>query len=165
MENATKALIISAGILIGMIVLSMGVYLYSAVGTYVKQSHENIERQSIEKFNTQFYNYMSDEDEIFSFQDVVTVANIAYENNSKYNLSLSEFDKNDIGKNNYVQVLTDCSVDDGNNTRKINLENYVGDNGKLIELLNKNYNFNYKCVKILTSTETQRVYSIEFKKE
>ena len=143
MENATKALIISAGILIGMIVLSMGVYLYSAVGTYVKQSHENIERQSIEKFNTQFYNYMSDEDEIFSFQDVVTVANIAYENNSKYNLSLSEFDKNDIGKNNYVQVLTDCIVDDGNNTRKINLENYVGDNGKLIELLNKNYNFNY----------------------
>ena len=99
---------------------------------------EYIERQSIEKFNTQFYNYMSDEDEIFSFQDVVTVANIAYENNSKYNLSLSEFDKNDIGKNNYVQVLTDCIVDDGNNTRKINLENYVGDNGKLIELLNNN---------------------------
>ena len=80
-------------------------------------------------------------------------------------MSLSEFDKNDIGKNNYVQVLTDCIVDDGNNTRKINLENYVGDNGKLIELLNKNYNFNYKCVKILTSTETQRVYSIELKKE
>ena len=164
MENATKALIISAGVLISMIVLSLGVYLYSAVGTYVKQSHENIERQSIEKFNTQFYNYMSDENEVFSFQDVITVANIAYENNFKYNLSISEFDISDLGKNNYVQVLAECNIDD-NNTKKINLENYVGKNKDLIELLKKNYNYNYRCVEVLTSTETQRVYSIKFKKE
>lgn len=43
MENASKALLMAAGVLIAIMVLSMGVYLYTTIGTYVRESQARIE--------------------------------------------------------------------------------------------------------------------------
>ena len=42
MENATKALLMAAGVLIGIVILSLGVYLYGTIGNYVQMSQEEI---------------------------------------------------------------------------------------------------------------------------
>ena len=131
MENASKALLMAASVLIGMIILTMGVYLYTTIGAYVRESQEQIERETINKFNVQFYNYLSEENEIFSFQEIVTIANVAYENNYKYELPTTkdsaEIVKKYNGKNNYVQVVLKGymlnETDVTNNS--INLEFYV----------------------------------------
>ena len=60
MENATKALLIAAGVLIGMIILSMGVYLFSGISSYMSETQEIIENNAINKFNTQFFNYQTE---------------------------------------------------------------------------------------------------------
>ena len=43
MENATKALLISAGILIGIIILSIAVYLYGGISSYMSRTQDEIE--------------------------------------------------------------------------------------------------------------------------
>ena len=40
MENATKALLMATGVLIGIVILALGVYLYLSIGGYVKTSQE-----------------------------------------------------------------------------------------------------------------------------
>lgn len=179
MENATKALLITAGVLIGMMILSMGVYLYYSIGSYVERSQEQIAQQELDRFNTQFYNYQSDENEIFSFQDVVTAANLAYENNIKYEFPIAKFNYNLIlnnidelksaisaGNDNYVQVVLDkCIV--GNETGRteknsVNLEMYVGNKEALAVILSNNYGRRYKCSDIETGKDSKRVYLLKF---
>ena len=159
MENASKALLMAAGVLIAIMVLSMGVYLYTTIGTYVRESQARIEQQSLDKFNAQFYNYQSDENEVFSFQDVVTVANIAYENNCKNEVL------NSVGKSDYVQVsVTGYNADDERLVGgTINLEMYVGDSKVLANILKKNYKLNYKCTSIEVNQDTKKVCKISFK--
>ena len=86
MENATKALLMAAGVLIGIVILSLGVYLYGTIGNYVQMSQEEMNNQALIKFNTQFYNYTAIENQQYTFQDIITIANIAYENNSEKEL-------------------------------------------------------------------------------
>ena len=165
MENATKALLIAAGVLIGMMILSMGVYLYYSIGSYVERSQEQIAQQEVDKFNTQFYNYQSDENEIFSFQDVVTAANLAYENNIKY-----EFPNNinelksviSAGNDNYVQVVLNKCIIGNAEQNSVNLEMYVGNKEALAVILSNNYDKRYKCSDIETSKDSKRVYLLKF---
>ena len=93
MENATKALLMAAGVLIGIVILSLGVYLYGTIGNYVQMSQEEMNNQALIKFNTQFYNYTAIENQQYTFQDIITIANIAYENLSLiHNLRAHETD-------------------------------------------------------------------------
>ena len=50
MENATKALLMAAGVLIGIVILSLGVYLYGTIGNYVQMSQEEMNNQALIKF-------------------------------------------------------------------------------------------------------------------
>lgn len=83
MENAVKALLMAAGVLIGVLILSLAVTLYSALSSYAEGINKDIEQKELDKFNTQFMTYIKDD---LTIQDVVTVANMAYENNLKYGL-------------------------------------------------------------------------------
>ena len=49
MENATKALLMAAGVLIGIVILSLGVYLYGTIGNYVQMSQEEMNNQALIK--------------------------------------------------------------------------------------------------------------------
>lgn len=165
MENATKALFMAAGVLIGMIILSLGVYLYMSIGSYVKTSQEEINMQSISKFNTQFYNYVTEENLSYSFQDVISIANVAYENNAQKEL-LDE--KGASEGTDYVEVLIFGVVEpsSGIETSKIHLEKIVGDSKKLADWLSVNYSANYKCSSNdITLNSAKRVNRIVFKKE
>ena len=61
MENATNALMIAGGIVIGVIVLSLFVFLSSTMAEQAKNFEENIYETDVAKFNNVFQKYIDDE--------------------------------------------------------------------------------------------------------
>lgn len=98
MENASKALIMAAGILIGVAILSLAVYLFVSFGSASTKIHEQNDANRINEFNTQFTSYVGKED--ITIYDVITVANLATENNIKYEYNTQRAN----GKNSYISV-------------------------------------------------------------
>lgn len=82
MENASKALLMAAGVLIGMLILSLAVYLFVSFGSASAELYKQKEAQEIEAFNSQFTSYVGKQG--ITIYDVVTVASIASENNKYY---------------------------------------------------------------------------------
>ena len=98
MENASKALIMAAEVLIGVIILSIGAALFVIFSNYSKSTIEEIEAVQIAEFNNNFLKY---ENQDVTVHDIISIANFAKENNIKYELEgLSGYDVNKY----YVQV-------------------------------------------------------------
>lgn len=109
MENASKALLMAAGVLIGILILSLAVYLFISFGTTSAELHKQNEEQQVAQFNSQFTSYVGKEG--ITIYDVVTIANLATETNIYY-----EFRKQatSTGKNNYISVkLGNNSIEGG----------------------------------------------------
>lgn len=104
MENAVQALVIAAGVLIGVMILSLGISLYSSLGEYITNTQEQAISKEIQQFNEQFLKYINCNDSssqvefVLKIQDIVTAANSAYENNRKYELTEQN------GSNYYVTI-------------------------------------------------------------
>lgn len=96
MENASKALLMAATVLVGVLLLSLVVYLFTIFGGFSSDMTEKMSEKYVSEFNAQFTKYQSYQDETTKewqntcrAQDVVTVANMARENNSQYDYTLS----------------------------------------------------------------------------
>lgn len=146
MENAVKALLIAAGVLIGLMIISLGVNLYSTINEIVEDINEEINITEIKKFNEQFLkyiNYNSDGDKQFvlTIHDVVTAANLAYEINQK-------------GDTTVEVKLGQTSIADDINV-------------KLTELLEKYKDKEYKCTNenVRIDLNTGKVCEITFFEE
>ncbi len=57
MENATKALLMAAGILITIIVLSLAIVMYSRISEYYQQKNRNISEEQLAAFNSEYTAY------------------------------------------------------------------------------------------------------------
>ena len=57
MENASRALIMAASVLLGVMILSIGVYLFSVYGQYSANAYKQMDDAQIAQFNTQFLKY------------------------------------------------------------------------------------------------------------
>lgn len=91
MENASKALIMAAGVLLGIMLLSIAVYLFSIFGGFSSNISNKLAEKEISEFNAQFLKYQSyktsglgDWQNLCRVHDIITVANLAKENNLKY---------------------------------------------------------------------------------
>lgn len=146
MENATKAMLIAAGVLIGVMILSLGVALFSELQAYVESSYERIRFNEQNAFNSQFTKY---EDSTSTIQDVVTAANLAYQNNVDYNANESE-------RGNASTLYVAVYLDGTSIESTINEEN--------VNLLSTNLDKKYTCT-VKFSQETGRVYELYFWKE
>ena len=87
MENASKALIMAAGVLIGIMILSLAVYLFATFGATSAEMHGQIEQDRINQFNAQFTSYEGKQD--ITIYDIITVVNLAKDNNESYSLTTS----------------------------------------------------------------------------
>lgn len=112
MENASKALMMAAGILIGVAILSLAVYLFVSFGSASAEIHEQNDANRINEFNTQFTSYVGKED--ITIYDVITVANLATENNIKYEYN----GKRATGKDSYISVYLKQSIGGKNDIAK-----------------------------------------------
>ena len=88
MENASKALIMAAGVLIGVLILSLAVYLFFDFASTSSRLHEETRLNQINEFNAQFTSYEIKNDN--TFYDIITLANLAKNNNQYYELTTSE---------------------------------------------------------------------------
>ncbi len=185
MENASKALIMAASVLLGLMIISVGVALFNSFSDFSKTTLDKVEETKIAEWNNNFlkyygtistYNQDTKQDIIgpikVTAHDIVTIANLAKQNNEKY-----ELNENNSGNKNtyYVQVVVKkVKIDDKEKTflnfetlpdsdkNKILQENSViitsDDNGD-----KKAETKYYKCSKEpLVSDVTKRVYKIEF---
>ncbi len=105
MENASKALIMAASVLVGIMVLSIGVYLFSIFGGFSSQIEKELSKKEIDEFNAKFTKYQSYKDEdgnwqnLCRAQDIVTISNLAKENNKNY-----EYTNADKNASYYITV-------------------------------------------------------------
>lgn len=108
MDNASKALFMAASVLLGVMLISIGVYLFSIYGDYTSSMYARIESAQIEQFNTQFLKYsgqrqaadgIGTEDTLCTIHDIASLANLARKNNietevvqdiNRYDLNISK---------------------------------------------------------------------------
>ena len=98
MENASKALIMSASILIGVIILSIAVYLFSAFGGSSKQIQQQVDARVIVEFNNNFLKYQGSEE--CTIHDIVNLAKFAKKTNEQMGYGISDYQKPF-----YIQVI------------------------------------------------------------
>lgn len=144
MENAVKALLIAAGVLIGVMVLSLGITLFDSLSEYSVDTQKQIDANARQKFNEQFTRYI---DTNLTIQDVVTVANAAYENNTKNGLTASS-------DNNYYVIV--------NMPENNNLEQNIDE--KMSQLLKDYGEKKYQCTEddVKFNLVTGRVCQVTF---
>lgn len=156
MENATKAMLMAAGVLIGVMILSLGAALYSELQSYVESSQETMRFTEIKAFNNQFTVYLDRE---LTIQDVVTAANIAHENNIEYNI-IDDVDIN-AARGEETSAYVAVFLDNGAGYEAIEAD--IQD--ILTQLLAYNIDSKYRCTALLISEVTGRVYEIYFEKD
>lgn len=83
MENASKALLMAAGVLIGVLILSLAVYLFVSFGQTSAEINEKNRQQQIVQFNSQYTVYLGRED--LTIYDIRTIVSNARENNNYHN--------------------------------------------------------------------------------
>ena len=105
MENASKDLMMAAGVLIGVIILGIAVYLFTMYGQYSKEAYDKMSDAQISQFNAQFLKYYGNVSSVYidengkekekegpilcTAHDILTVANLARQNNIQYDIKIS----------------------------------------------------------------------------
>ena len=99
MENASKALIMAGGILIGILVLTLAIYLFINFSHQAEQTYNQIKENQLNQFNNAFVSLEQTNDGggHITIYDVISIAKKAREYN----------DSNDLidGDENYVKVF------------------------------------------------------------
>ena len=114
MENASKALLMATGVLIGIVLLSLISYLYISFSNSTKNVQNDIELAQRESFNNKFLIY--DRANNLTLYDIQTAVNLVKENNDYY--GLTDADDN----NYYITVDIDGLRNIEKNDFKITLE-------------------------------------------
>lgn len=81
MENASKALLMTGSILIGIILLSLAVYVYNIMTEAEKMKASTLTEEQLIKYNQEFLAY---DKKLMYGTDVITVLNKAIDNNKRY---------------------------------------------------------------------------------
>ena len=167
MENASKALLMAAGVLIGILILSLAVFLFANFGAASAEAHKQNEENQIEQFNVQFTAYQGRTD--ITIHDIVTVANLAKSTNQSFGLT-------EQTENNYYITVSAQGLGQGNKN-KYKMENLSSqDLDDLVKLELKNLvprddgNGNtypvlptYSC-NVTINQNTRRVSAVNFKR-
>lgn len=80
MENASKALLIAGGVLIAILVASLGVYFSRTMADDVAEFYKMLEESKKTEFNQQFLVYNENK---VNIQDILTIVNLAKDSNKK----------------------------------------------------------------------------------
>lgn len=155
MENAVKALYMAAGVLIGIMILSLAVVLFSSLQGYMEETNKQIMFNEVTRFNAKYTKYVDTE---LTIQDIITVAGEAYENNKSYNIDPNAWN---VSSNSlYIAIYLE------NNGR---IDQKMGENGEMVELLGNNNASvqKYKCANsdVEYSENTGKIFKMTFRVE
>lgn len=94
MENASKALLMAAGILIGILVLSLGIYMFVYFSGETKRVYNQVQADQINQFNSEYSSLEGKSD--ITIYDVISIARRAREFNKQNDLKVGDY--------NYIKV-------------------------------------------------------------
>lgn len=139
MENASKALIMVASVLIGIMLLSVMIYVFRA-GAKVNEAYDNNQiSNQLELYNSKFEYYDKDNNTIV---DMITLANLAYDVNSECDYDVSSAVRIKIVIGNEEFIIS--------NTDKLSSRNKIFHDGSEISI----YDLNVKTLHELGVTPT-----------
>lgn len=148
MENASKALIMAGGVLIGILIISLAVYLFTDFGSTSAQINAQNSQKQITEFNSKFTSYEEYKDKDGNWKitiyDIITLASYAKENNQYYE---------DTSEEQIKVKIDNIEIQDNTNDRNQELINKYTSDG----ILKK-----FKCSKVEYNTRG-KVNSITFK--
>lgn len=159
MENASKALLIAGGVLLSILIISLGVYLFANFGGVTAQIGQNVDENQVNQFNSQFT--VNEAKDNVTIYDIVSMANLATQNNKQYG-----FQKQAPTGNNYYIAVTlqgKGQIEFGAETTNENyINNYYSENLIIPQLnsINGSTGLTYYDVQVEISPETQRVYHV-----
>ncbi len=162
MENASKALLMAAGVLVGVLIISIGAILFTTFSQLGKSTTEQMEADKTAEWNENYLKYfgsiVTEKDGkttqkpiTVTAHDIISVTNLARQNNMDYELTeQTSYNSNTY----YVQV----QVDKDTNFEKKTQE-------QKNEFLRTNNLSTYTCVDVKVSPITKRVMYINFQKQ
>lgn len=130
MENASRALLMAASILVGVLMLSLVVYLYTIFGDFGSQITARIKQKETDEFNVQFTKYESYKDENGNWQntclasDIITIANLAKDNNNNYDFGTDSLIEKEKAGTLYITVNT-MAINGKTNFETLSSEDYT----------------------------------------
>lgn len=152
MENASKALLMAAGVLMGVVILSLAAYLFVTFSSSADDVKSEIANNQLNKFNSQFLAYEQRED--LTVYDILTAVNLAENNNKYYQL--------EPGDTNYITVKVNNSVVNSTDIeKKIKPESLEKEGEMKEDNLGGKSLKNYRC-NVLLSDITGRVNAVNF---
>jgi hypothetical protein len=162
MENATKALIIAAGMLIAIMIISLGLYLFASMSTYTSSAEQKISEDQIMQYNQVFLKYHGRND--LTVHDIVTIANYAKQCNEE-NGYYDDNGQNHDETQYYISVLLmssnplhlECNTINNKTSTKY-FDNLL--KSDYIEVGGITQLATYKC-EVYVSSDTSRVYKVE----
>ena len=147
MENVSQALLMAGGVLIAIIILTMGVYLFMQAVALPENYENKLEQEKLAAFNSKFEVFNRQD---VSAQDIVTVINMAIQNNRKYDISETDY---------YITIyLGENEINDYDEAEKITML-------QATEIKDEHLVYPYKCDEITYSPNSGRVVSMKFTKE
>ena len=115
MENASKALLITGSILIGVILLSLAVYVYNIMGEAKKMETSTFTEEQLVKYNQEFLSYNKS---VMYGTDVISVLSKAID----YNKRFAEFDES-----NFINIEFELLNGEENDVKDVTTK-YIYDN-------------------------------------
>ncbi len=157
MENASKALLMAGSVLIAIMFISLAMYLFATFYQQSKEIGSTVEESQVTQFNTQFTKYENNNQ--VTIYDVLSMANLATQNNKKY-----EFEKqNATGNNYYISVFLQGkgNIEGGSlDSEKDLQERYNGYITEQVNNITATTGLTYYDVQVEISSTTQRVYQV-----
>ena len=149
MENASKALIMAASVILGIMIITFSVFIFGIFKDYNDKNTSQIEEKEDSRFNSEFFKYYENGKDVLKVtpHDIVSIANFAKENNLKYSL-------NEPKENSYyvtIDVLT-------KNEKIYNFEKKSQD--EYTSFIEQNKIF--KCSEIRVNKITKRVEHVKY---
>lgn len=139
MENASKALLMAAGILLGILILTLMVTLFISSSNVFKNYDQRKQEEALQQFNVNFTKYLGQK---LTIHDVVTICNFADQNDVSVTNKKTKDDiptelnkKNNKNQNGYDYYYT-ILISAYNEGRVSGIRIYIHDNQKIVT--NKN---------------------------
>lgn len=117
MENASNALIIAASVLLALMIISFGTFLFAIFGNNSRNIDTQISKKEVQEFNAKFLKYTEQDCTVY---DIVTIINLAKDNNSKY-------ENEGRRQTNYISVKVNGKSNINEKTSDNILEQYISE--------------------------------------
>lgn len=152
MENASKALLMAAGVLIAILALTLFTYIFQTMGDNASNIYDMLNQSEIDQFNQQFFNF---ENKVatgtlqLTMQDVITIVHLAKNNNIEGNLPVT------------VKVTVEGVIVKGTVEPKDDWQEKTED--RLIEILKDNFDKTFTECKVEYAPNSKLVGKISIK--